>query len=97
MSVDELGIRMKDESIMTRRRKRKAVSVVKERLKDLSHEDTILFVWLCTVRCLPFIEWKGTFNYWPDKERQKFLMSLLKAVDVIAFAMFDDNANSIAD
>lgn len=80
---------------MAKRKKRQ--SVLEERLTGCTREDALLFVWLCTVRCLPFIEWNGTFNYWPQKEQQKFLMSLLKAVDVVAFATYDNDAFSIAD
>jgi len=75
-----------------RSRKKKQDSELKKRL-DAFNGNTNLFVWLCVVRCVPFLE---TFGYWPENERQKCVMHMLKAVDVIAFASFG-NAQAIAD
>ena len=81
---------------MAKSSRKKRITAVAERLASCSREDVMLFTWLCAIRSLPFIEWSGTFNYWPNKERQKFLMSVLKGVDAVAFATYDD-AQAVAD
>jgi len=77
-------------------RQSKKISKLKKHLTDYTRDKSILLAWLCAVRCLPFIEWKGTFDFWPERERQKFLMSILKAVDSIAYSTYDDDS-AIAD
>ena len=67
---------------------KKRKTLVEKRLQGLSRNDTVLFAWLCAVRCLPFLEWKGTFNYWPKDERQKFLLSTLMALDTVAYSTY---------
>jgi len=77
---------------MVKRRK----TLIEKRLQGLSRNDTVLFAWLCAVRCLPFLEWKGTFNYWPKDERQKFLLSALMAIDTVAYSTYC-NAQAIVN
>lgn len=69
---------------------------VKEEMKNFSCNENVLFAWICSVRCLPFLEWNATFDYWSESERQKILISVLTAIDAIAFAAYND-AQAIAD
>jgi len=79
-----------------KKRKARRKTIIEERLQSCSREETILFAWLCAVRCLPFLEEHGTFNYWPESERQKLLLSALMALDATAYATCN-NARHIAD
>ena len=65
-------------------KKRKVKTELEERLGTCSQDTLKQLVWLCVVRCLPFLEAKETFDFWPVEERQKCLASMLLSVDIIA-------------
>ena len=54
---------------------------IKKELKKMSREQVVFFARLCAVRALPFIGVEGNFNYWKEKDREKYLYTLFQALD----------------
>ena len=72
---------------------------VKRRLSGFSHEDICFFAWLCAVRALPFLSADGNFNFWiinDDDKRQRYLFSVLRALDAAVFVSANTGANTYA-
>jgi len=69
---------------------------IREKLEGLSLEKVNLFAWLCMVRALPFLGAGGNFKYWKEDKRQKHLLSVLRAIDVVAVSATDTYAASAA-
>ncbi|MCL2592601.1 MAG: ADP-ribosylation factor-like protein [Defluviitaleaceae bacterium] len=53
---------------------------IKEKL-NLSYEKANFFAWLCAVRVLPLLGAEGNLKFWKIGERQKQLLSILRAID----------------
>ncbi|MDR0969070.1 MAG: hypothetical protein LBM67_00850 [Lentimicrobiaceae bacterium] len=47
----------------------------------MSREQLLLFAWLSAVRALPSLSIKGGFAYWKEKDRQKYLYAIFRALD----------------
>ncbi len=69
---------------------------VEERIKNFNQEQCVHFAWLCAVRALPFLSVRRHFNYWEEDERQKHLLSVLRAIDFAGSAYVGDEV-AIAD
>jgi len=54
---------------------------VEEELKKMSGEQIVFFAWLCAVRALPFLCSEGNFNYWREKDLQRYLYAIFRALD----------------
>lgn len=54
---------------------------VEEKIKDFSKEQMVAFAWRCAVRALPFLAHDGHFNFWEEKNLQKYLYTVLNAID----------------
>ncbi len=65
---------------------------VQQKLKKLSIEQTVHFVWRCAVRALPLLGSSGSFSFWHKKDRQRHIYSIFYALDVSA-----SYATNIAD
>ena len=59
---------------------------VEEEIKDFSREQIVAFAWRCGVRALPFLGYQGHFDFWKEKDRQKYLYAVLNALDHAAYA-----------
>ncbi len=54
---------------------------VKQGLESLNYEQKVRFAWLCAVRALPFLGYKGDFNFWKDEDRQRYIQAVFFALD----------------
>jgi len=59
---------------------------IKEALKGRSKQEIVSFAWRCAIRALPFLAFKGDFNYWRRNEIQKNLYSIFHAL-LISFSL----------
>ena len=59
--------------------------VLKLNIKDRRH-----FAWRCAIRALPFLGYKGNFDFWKAEDRQKHLYVIFNALDAAAYAYAAD-------
>ncbi len=64
---------------------------IDKELQKLDKEQVVFFTWLCAVRVLPFIGIEGNFNYWKKEERQKYLYTLFRSLDMNRYHITDVN------
>jgi len=57
---------------------------VKQELKKLNEEQKVHFAWRCAVRALPILGGDGSFNFWNQKDRQKYIYAIFYALDINA-------------
>ncbi|MDR2580615.1 MAG: hypothetical protein LBC85_06455 [Fibromonadaceae bacterium] len=69
------------------------IKQVKEKIKDLNREQTVFFLWLCSLRILPFIGAAGNFNFWKKNEIHQHLNAIINAIDIVAIYN-DSNDNA---
>jgi GTPase SAR1 family protein len=69
---------------------------IKNRLKKLSSEQKAKFAWLCAIRALPFLGAKSNFGYWKEEKKQMMLLSIFRAIDISAYALYAANAAEYA-
>jgi hypothetical protein len=61
--------------------------------KSLTHDQYIYFAWLCAVRALPCLGSMTNFSYWNEKSKEKHLLSIFSAIDIIsAYDLFDEES-----
>lgn len=61
---------------------------VQQELESLSKAEKTAFAWRCAIRALPFLGYRGHFNFWNAQDRQKHLYNIFYALDI---AMMDNN------
>tara|TARA_R110002050_G_scaffold78044_3_gene166600 strand:+ start:680 stop:2695 length:2016 start_codon:yes stop_codon:yes gene_type:complete len=59
---------------------------IEKALERMPEEQVVQFGWRCAVRALPFLGSTGNFDFWKEKDRQKYLYSIFKALDATATA-----------
>ena len=59
---------------------------IQKELTGLSTKQQRAFAWRCAVRALPFLGYKGHFDFWKEKDTQKHLYSIFYALDTISAA-----------
>jgi GTPase SAR1 family protein len=69
---------------------------IEKELVVLTVTQILRFAWIVAVRALPFIGYKGSFNFWKASERKKHLYALFHALDVNAAILLRTD-NSIFD
>ncbi len=70
---------------------------VQQELESLSTKEQVAFAWRCAVRALPFLGYKGYFNFWEVQDLQKHLYSVFYALDSVAdTAAYADTAAAAA-
>jgi GTPase SAR1 family protein len=69
-----------------------SINGIKNRLKKLSSEQKAKFTWLCAIRALPFLGAKSNFSYWKEKNKQMMLLSIFRAIDISAYALYAADA-----
>jgi hypothetical protein len=63
-------------------------------IRELNRKQTVFFVWLCSMRVLPFIGLTGSFNFWEDnKDVNRHLYNILNILDIVA--NYDDSTTYI--
>ncbi|MCL2476529.1 COR domain-containing protein [Candidatus Bathycorpusculum sp.] len=71
---------------------------IQESLSGFALKDVCFFAWLCAVRALPFLAIRGNFDYWKHTnrgdQRQKYLFTILKSLDIVANAYNYETAAS---
>jgi len=55
---------------------------IRSEIEDLDKEQTVFFAWLCGVRALPFLGYRGNFDFWVEEKKQKHLYSVFQALDI---------------
>ncbi|MDR2570682.1 MAG: hypothetical protein LBD23_10370 [Oscillospiraceae bacterium] len=64
---------------------------IKEKLKDADGKQMSFFVWLCSVRVLPFLVTNGGFDFWGN-EKLNYLYNVFNAIDIsYAFNAFSSD------
>jgi GTPase SAR1 family protein len=59
---------------------------IQKELEKLSRKQQIYFAWVAAVRALPFLGYKGHFNFWKKGERGRYLYAVFNALDYAAAA-----------
>jgi len=62
-------------------------------LEKLSNEEIIRFSWRCVVRALPFLGIEKNFDFWKSEEKQKFLYSIFRLIDLVIYPKDSINSN----
>jgi GTPase SAR1 family protein len=69
---------------------------VRQEIKDFSKEQVVAFAWRCAVRALPILGHKGHFDFWEEKDRQKYLYATFKALDVSVFYFNNSDSSNLS-
>ena len=52
---------------------------------EIDRKQTVFFAWLCAVRALPFLGGRGHFDYHEEKEIQRYLYAIIRALDASCY------------
>jgi hypothetical protein len=63
--------------------------IITGRIEYFSPKQTAFFVWLCSIRALPFIGLSGNFNFWGKDKINRHLYDVLNTIDLVA--IYSDN------
>jgi hypothetical protein len=69
---------------------------IKDCLKKLSSKQKAKFAWLCAIRALTFLGTKSNFIYWKEKNKQRMLLSIFRAIDISAYALYSTDVPTYA-
>jgi len=61
---------------------------IKKELEGLTVKQTQLFAWRCAARALPFLGYQGSFDFWEEKDRQRYLGNVFYALDACYFTAY---------
>lgn len=62
---------------------------LREKFQDLTHKQTVFFVWLCAVRALPLMGVDRSLYHWKEEYRQKHTYDIFNALDIVYAYVFD--------
>jgi GTPase SAR1 family protein len=67
---------------------------IRNEINALSQKQCVRFAWLCAAKSLPFLGVKEDFTYWHKKDRERYLISVLHALDVAYIYEFSPKPKS---
>jgi hypothetical protein len=70
--------------------------IIRKEISELPAKKAGYLAWRCAVRALPFLAVTYNFDYWPEENKQRHLLSIFKALDTAASTVLFDVVDSDA-